>query len=63
MSQKKNPIVLPPDERGHLDELLRKGKASALVLARARILLIARSGDDLHAPLRGAAATLTSPTP
>ena len=39
MSQKKYLVTLTPDERGHLDDLLRRGKASALVLTRARILL------------------------
>ena len=39
MSQKKYLVTLTPDERDHLDALLRKGKASALVLTRARILL------------------------
>lgn len=45
MSQKKYLVTLTPDERGHLDDLLRKGKASALVLIRARILLRADQAD------------------
>ena len=39
MSQKKYLVTLTSDERDHLNDLLGKGKASALVLARARILL------------------------
>ena len=45
MSQKKYLVTLTPDERGHLDDLLRKGKASALVLTRARVLLAADQAD------------------
>jgi hypothetical protein len=45
MSQKKYLVTLTPDERDHLDDLLRKGKASALVLTRARILLKADQAD------------------
>src|SRR5688572_10796866 len=45
MSQKKYVVTLTPDERDHLDALLRKGKASALVLTRARILLKADQTD------------------
>jgi hypothetical protein len=45
MSQKKYLVTLTPDERDHLDDLLRKGKASALVLTRARILLKADQSD------------------
>ena len=39
MSQKKYLVTLTADERDHLDDLLRTGKASALVQTRARILL------------------------
>jgi transposase len=42
---KKYLVTLTPDERTHLDTLLRKGKASALVLTRARILLKADQAD------------------
>ena len=45
MAQKKYLVTLTPDERDHLDDLLRRGKASALVLARARILLRADQAD------------------
>ena len=45
MSQKKYLVTLTPDERDHLDDLLRRGKASALVLTRARILLRADQAD------------------
>ncbi len=45
MSQKKYLVTLTPDERGHLNHLLGKGKVSALVLARARILLLADQAD------------------
>ena len=45
MSQKKYLVTLTPDERGHLADLLRTGKASALVLTRARILLAADQAD------------------
>ena len=45
MSQKKYLVTLTPDERDHLDDLLQKGKASALVLTRARILLKADQAD------------------
>lgn len=45
MTQKKYLVTLTPDERGHLDDLLRQGKASALVLTRARILLKADQAD------------------
>jgi hypothetical protein len=45
MSLKKYLVTLTPDERDHLDDLLHKGKASALVLARARILLKADQAD------------------
>ena len=45
MSQKKYLVTLTPDERGHLADLLRKGKVSALVLTRARILLAADQAD------------------
>jgi transposase len=42
---KKYLVTLTPDERDHLDTLLRRGKASALVLTRARILLKADQAD------------------
>lgn len=45
MSQKKYLVTLTTDERGHLADLLRTGKASALVLTRARILLAADQAD------------------
>jgi transposase len=45
MSQKKYLVTLTPDERGHLNDLLGKGKVSALVLARARVLLLADQAD------------------
>ena len=45
MSQKKYLVTLTPDERDHLENLLDKGKASALVLTRARILLKADQAD------------------
>lgn len=45
MSQKKYLVTLTADERDHLDDLLQKGKASALVLTRARILLKADQAD------------------
>jgi hypothetical protein len=45
MPQKKYLVTLTPDERGHLDDLLRKGKSSALVLTRARIPLKADQAD------------------
>lgn len=45
MSQKKYLVTLTPDERDHLGDLLGKGKASALVLTRARILLKADQAD------------------
>jgi transposase len=45
MSRKKYLVTLTADERGHLDDLLRRGKVSALVLARARILLAADQAD------------------
>lgn len=38
-------VTLTDDERGQLDALIRKGKASALVLTRARILLKADQAD------------------
>jgi transposase len=43
---KKYVVTLTPDERTHLDGLLRRGKAAALVLTRARILLKADEADD-----------------
>jgi transposase len=42
---KKYVVTLTPDERADLDGLLRRGKASALVLTRARILLKADEAD------------------
>lgn len=45
MSQKKYLVTLTPDERDHLNDLLGKGKAAALVLTRARILLKADQAD------------------
>ena len=45
MPPKKYLVTLTPDERGHLTDLLRKGKSSALVLTRARILLKADQAD------------------
>ena len=39
MSQKKYLVTLTSDERDHLNDLLGKGKASALVLTHARIPL------------------------
>ena len=45
MSEKKFRVDLTADERDHLDDLLRKGKASVLVLSRARILLLADQSD------------------
>ena len=38
-------VRLTDEERCELDSLIRKGKASALTLARARILLKADQGD------------------
>jgi len=45
MSQKKYLVTLTADERDHLDDLLHRGKASARVLTRARILLAADQAD------------------
>jgi transposase len=45
MSQTKYLVTLTADERGHLDDLLRTGKASALVQARTRILLKADQAE------------------
>ena len=45
MPEKKYLVTLTADERGQLDALIRKGKAAALVLARARILLKADQAD------------------
>jgi transposase len=45
MPEKKYLVTLTADERGQLDALLHRGKASALVLARARILLKADQAD------------------
>jgi transposase len=45
MSQKKYLVTRTADERDHLENLLGKGKAPALVLTRARILLRADQAD------------------
>lgn len=45
MPEKKYLVTLTADERTQLDALIRKGKAAALVLARARILLKADRAD------------------
>lgn len=45
MSHKKYLVTLTPDERDHLADLLGRGKASRLVLTRARILLEADQAD------------------
>ena len=45
MSEKRYVVTLSPDERDQLTGLLRKGKAAALVLTRARILLKADQSD------------------
>jgi transposase len=45
MSEKRYVVTLTPDEREHLTGLLRRGKAAALVLTRARILLKADRSD------------------
>jgi Homeodomain-like domain len=45
MPSKRYLVTLTPDERDHLDDLLGKGKASALVLTRARILRKADQAD------------------
>jgi transposase len=45
MPEKKYLVTLTADERGQLDALIRRGKAAALVLARARILLKADQSD------------------
>ena len=45
MPEKKYLVTLTADERDRLDALLGKGKASALVLTRARILLQADQAD------------------
>ena len=39
-------VCLTEAERSELDALVRKGKASALTIARARILLKADQGKD-----------------
>jgi transposase len=44
MSEKKYLVELSPEEREHLESLVRQGKAAALVLTRARILLKADQG-------------------
>ena len=46
MSEKKYLVELSGDERDHLESLVRKGKAAALVLTRARILLKADQGEQ-----------------
>jgi hypothetical protein len=45
MPEKKYLVTLTADERTRLDALIRKGKAAALVLARARVLLKADQAD------------------
>jgi hypothetical protein len=45
MPEKKDLVTLTADERIQLDALIRNGKAAALVLARARILLKADQAD------------------
>jgi transposase len=45
MSHKKYLVTLTPDERGHLEDLLGRGKTSALVRTRALILLAADQAD------------------
>jgi transposase len=45
MPEKKYLVTLTADERCQLDALIRRGKASALVLTRARILLKADQAD------------------
>ena len=64
MSHKKYRVTLTADEPDHLDDVLRKGNAAALVLTRARILPTAdqadrgpalgdaTAADDLEAGLR-----------
>ena len=54
MSQKKYLVTLTLDERDQLDDLLRKGKLSALAQTRARILRKADQADGGRA-LEGAA--------
>jgi transposase len=46
MRKKKYVVTLTGDERQELAQLVRSGKPSALVLARARILLEADQADD-----------------
>lgn len=48
MSEKKYVVELSGEEHEHLESLIRKGKAAALVLTRARILLKADQGG--HGP-------------
>lgn len=45
MPEKKYLVTLTADERTYPDALIRKGKAAALVLARARVLLKADQAD------------------
>ncbi len=45
MPEKKYLVTLTAGERGRLDALVRRGKAAALVLTRARILLKADQAD------------------
>ena len=39
-------VTLTPEERHDLQQLVRKGKAAARKLARARVLLLADEGED-----------------
>lgn len=45
MPNKKYLVTLTPDERDHLGDLLHRGKGSALMLTRARILVRADQAD------------------
>src|SRR5262249_57443734 len=45
MPQKRYVVTLTPEERQHLADMTRAGKAGALSLARARILLKADQAD------------------
>jgi transposase len=54
-------VELSDDERGELQALLRKGKASARLLTRARILLLAdedRPDDEVAAVLHSSRSTV-----
>src|SRR3989339_840100 len=53
-------VRLTETERSELDGLVRKGKASALTIARARILLKADQGKEAEAKL---VATCCGPAP